>query len=91
MKDNFFTSMLSEGGKISHKRFIAVLFSLFAVWAGIYIVTHYKEFALTVFGYTLISIGVLTGVTTLPQIVSLIRGTPPPKDEEPKKDETKTP
>lgn len=82
MKENFFTSMLSEGGKVSHKRFISVLFSIFEVWAGIYIVTHYEKYALTAFGYILISIGVLTGVTTVPQIVGLFRGTPT-KDEPP--------
>lgn len=86
MKDNFFNSMVSEGGKISHKRVISVAFAVFAIWAGIYIVTHYKEYALTVFGYTLISIGILTGVATLPQIVSLIRGGSAQKEDEPKKD-----
>lgn len=74
MKENFITSMLSEGGKISHKRFISVAFAIFAIWAGVYIVRNYKEYALAVFGYVLISIGVLTGVTTVPQIVSLFRG-----------------
>jgi len=88
MKDNFFNSMLSEGGKISHKRFIAVTFAIFAIWAGIYIVVHYKEYALTVFGYVLISIGILTGVTTVPQIVSLFRGTANTKQEENKENKT---
>ncbi len=84
MKENFFNSMVSEGGKISHKRVISVAFALLVIWAGWYIVTHYKEYALTAFGYLLISIGVLTGVATIPQIVSLFRGTPPPKDDETK-------
>lgn len=83
MKENWFNSMFMEGTKISHKRFISVLFAIFAVWAGVYIVIHYKDYALTVFGYTLISIGILTGVTTVPQIVSLFKGTPPPKEEPP--------
>lgn len=83
MKENFFTSMVSEGGKISHKRVISVLFSIFEVWAGVYIVTHYEKYALTAFGYILISIGILTGVTTVPQVVALFRGTPAPKDDTP--------
>jgi len=28
----------------------------------------------------------MAGVTTIPQIVSLVRGTPAPKEDEPKKD-----
>lgn len=81
MADNFFKSMLSEGGKISSKRFLSLLFSAFAVWAGSYSVVNYKEYALTIFGYTLIIIGLLTGVATLAQIISLVKGTPPPKED----------
>ena len=81
MSDNFFKSMLSEGGKISSKRFLSLMFSVFSIWAGGYSVINYKEYALTIFGYTLILIGLLTGVATLAQIISLVKGTPPPKED----------
>jgi len=90
VKENWFNSMFMEGSKISSKRVVAIVFSAFAVWAGIYIVKNYEKYALTVFGYTLICIGVLLGVATVAQIVSLVRGTPPPPDET-KKDEAPKP
>lgn len=74
MKDNFFTSMFGEGGRISSKRVIAFMYACFSIWAGVYIVTHYQQWALTVFGYTLIFLGLLLGLYTLPQVVSLIKG-----------------
>lgn len=77
--------MLSEGGKVSHKRFISLLFSVVASAIGIYITVRHEDHATTVLGYFLVAVGVMTGVTTIPQIVSLLRGTPPPP-EQPKED-----
>lgn len=81
--------MFSSKGDISSKRIISFMFSIFAIWAGVYIVIHYKEYALTVFGYTLIIIGLLTGIFTLPEILSIIRpnnNITQPKEDEPKKE-----
>jgi len=84
MKDNFITSMLSEGGKISHKRFISVLCTLIvgflAVWATIKHAQHIPD----IMHSFLIFIAVMSGVATVAQIVSLVNRTPEPKEEEKK-------
>lgn len=89
MKEGFITSMLSEGGKISHKRVIAVGISVVLAWVIVYatlracVATERKA----IIDATMIFILVMTGVATLPQLISLVRGTPPPKEDEPKKDQ----
>jgi hypothetical protein len=86
MKDNFINSMLGEGGKISHKRFISVVFALCGCWAYWFIVSKYKEFAVPCFNSVLLFIAVMSGVATVPQIVQLIKGIPTPT--EPQKQNT---
>ena len=88
MKENFWTSMVMEGGKISHKRVIAVFISAIMGWGIIYAlvkaVTDNGRYNLLI--ATGIFVLIMAGVTTIPQIVSLVRGTPAPKEDEPKKD-----
>lgn len=90
MKENWFNSMLMEGGKISHKRVISVACAAVLVWGITYAVVKALNDTgrYNIIVATMVFILVMAGVTTIPQIVGLIRGTPPPKDEptEPKKD-----
>ncbi len=69
----FIKSIISSKGEMSSKRIIALLFSCFAIWAGIYIVINYEEQAITVFGYSLLFIGTVLGVYTLPDIIDGIK------------------
>lgn len=88
MKENFFASMVMEGGKISHKRVISVGIAVVLAWSIIYSILKANGASdrIAIIHATMIFIGVMSGVATVAQIVSLVRGTPPPKD-----DETKTP
>lgn len=81
MKENFFTSMVMEGGKISHKRVISVFMTIAALFMIGYATLHYKEYIVHIFDWTLVFILVMSGVATVAQVVSLIKGTPEPKDE----------
>lgn len=83
MKDNFFNSMFSEGGKISHKRWISVLIASVLAWVIVYssmkAINASERYSIIV--ATMVFIGVLTGVTTIPQIIALFRGGGIPKDD----------
>lgn len=94
MNDNFFTNMLSEGGKISHKRWISVSIAAVLAWAICYAITHAPTAPdrKNVIDATMLFVCVMSGVATIAQIVSLVKGTPAPKDEvvEPKNEPTIT-
>jgi hypothetical protein len=81
MKDNFINSMLGEGGKISHKRFISVLLSLAVTFVLIWATVKYKELITGMYNSALIFISVMSGVATVGQIVALVKGTPETKQE----------
>lgn len=83
MKENFFTSMMTEGGKISHKRVISVCVAAVLCWAVVFAMlkASVAPERQTLVNAIMIFILVMSGVATVPQIVSLIRGTPPAKDE----------
>lgn len=81
MKENFLTSMLMEGGKISHKRVISVAVALCLCFTIIWIVVKFQDKALDVLHSSMLFILVMSGVATVAQIVSLVKGTPQPKDE----------
>lgn len=83
MKDNFFTSMLSEGGKISHKRVIAVTAALVLSFMAVYATFHYKEFVVHIFDWLVAFVLIMSGVATLPQLVALIRGGAMPVEKSP--------
>jgi len=79
---NFITNMLSEGGKISHKRFISVLISLAVTFVLIWATVKYKELITGMYNSALIFISVMSGVSTASQIISLVRGNGNNKVEE---------
>jgi hypothetical protein len=89
MVENFFTSMLSEGGKISHKRFISVLATFVVCIIATFVAFKYDKYSLDIIHSFLIFVAVMSGVATVAQIVSLVKGTP--IIEAPKDDKTKQP
>jgi hypothetical protein len=74
MKDNFFTSMFSEGGKISHKRWISVTIAGVLAWAIMYVVIESPDLRALMVKSTMIFILLMSGVATVPQILRLIKG-----------------
>jgi len=82
MKENFITSMLSEGGKISHKRFISVICTLVVCFLATFSTLKHSHFIPDILHSFLIFIAVMSGVATVAQIVSLVNRTPEPKEEE---------
>ena len=78
---NFFQSMLSEGGPISHKRWISVTISAAIFFTIIWIVVKYKDLTLDALHSSMIFVAVMSGVATVAQIVSLVKGTPPPNED----------
>jgi len=83
MKDNFFNSMFSEGGKISHKRWIAVLIASVMAWCITYSTMKANNASerYSIIVASMVFVLVLTGVTTIPQIIALFRGGNIPKDD----------
>lgn len=82
MKENIFTSMLTEGGKISHKRWISVSIGAVLAWAICYAAVKASNATerKAVIDATMLFILVMSGVATLPQLISLIRGNAAPKE-----------
>jgi hypothetical protein len=80
MKNNFLVDMLSEGGKVSHKRWISVTTSAALTFAIIWTIVKFPQYITDTLHATMIFISVMSGVATVAQIVSLVKGTPA-KDE----------
>jgi len=80
MKENFLNSMFSEGGKISHKRWISVTIASVLGWCIIYALTKAgaANDRYAIITATMIFVIAMSGVATVAQIISLIRGTPLP-------------
>jgi hypothetical protein len=76
MKENFFTSMVSEGGKISSKRWISVTTAAVICFGGVYGIVNYPQYYSNTMYALMIFVSVVSGVATVAQIVSLIKGTP---------------
>lgn len=83
MKENFLTSMLMEGGKISHKRWIAVTVAAILCWGIIYGIRNASgdKGREAIINSTMIFVLVMSGVATIAQVVSIFTRTPPAKDE----------
>lgn len=78
--------MLMEGGKISHKRWISVTTAAVLLWGIIYaLVTAANDAGrYNILIATGIFILIMSGVATVAQIASIFKGTPPPKEDDPK-------
>jgi len=83
---SFLESMLSEGGKISHKRVISFMIAVVLAWAIVYAMLRASTAPerKTIIDGIMIFLLLVMGVTTVPQIISLIKGTPLQKEEDPK-------
>ena len=68
------SSMFMEGGKISHKRVISVLFGLVGAFVAVYSVLKYKEFTLDIYHTTLIFVLIMSGVATVAQLAGIWKG-----------------
>jgi len=86
----FINSMLSEGGKISHKRVISVMCTATVCFMATWATVKYPEHITHISDNFLIFIAVMSGVATVAQIVTLVRGNPPAKDEGDTTDKQKT-
>ena len=78
--------MLSEGGKISQKRFISVIVSLVITAGSAWMIYKYPNLATGTLNSLLIFVCVMSGVATVAQIVALVRGVPvqePQKENNP--------
>lgn len=84
MKENFLNSMLSEGGKVSHKRFISVLCTFVVCFICMWCALKYPQYITDTIHSLLIFIGIMSGVATVAQVASILTRTPMPKDDEPK-------
>jgi hypothetical protein len=86
MKDNFFNSMMSEGGKISHKRWISVTIAAVLTWVIVYATLRATDASerLSIIWATMAFILIMAGVTTVPQIIGLWKGTPVKEDDDTK-------
>jgi hypothetical protein len=74
MNENFFTSMFSEGGKISHKRVISFLWALAAIFVVTYITLNYKEYITETMKWLFVCVLLMSGVATVGQIIQLWKG-----------------
>lgn len=83
MKENFFTSMFSEKGKISHKRWISVTTGAVLCWIIVFsaVMAKTADERKAIIVATMTFILIMSGVATVPQIISFWRGAPAPKDE----------
>jgi hypothetical protein len=88
MKDNFVNSMLGEGGKISHKRFMSVLLAFVASAISLWYSYKVPDKIPVILTPILVFICVMSGVATVAQIISLVKGTPPPKEDKPNSETT---
>jgi hypothetical protein len=76
MKENFFNSMFSEGGKISHKRWISVTVAGILCWCIVFATVMAKtaDERKSLIVATMVFILLMSGVATVPQILRLVKG-----------------
>jgi hypothetical protein len=86
MKENFFTSMLMDGGKISHKRWISVTVGAVLCWAIWYAMVHATtdDSRKEVIHAVMLFILIMSGVATVAQIANIVKGNQTPPIEPPK-------
>ena len=72
----FIKSMLSEGGSISHKRWISVTVSAVICFTMVWGVIKYPNYLPDILHSGMIFVAVMSGVATVAQIISLVNRTP---------------
>lgn len=86
MGDNFFKSMFSEGGKVSHKRVISIMVTIVICLGSSWTIYKYPTLISDTLHWLLVFVLLMSGVATVAQIMSIWKGTPLPKDDNEKKD-----
>ncbi len=88
MKENFLTSMFMEGGKVSHKRWISVSIAAILGWSIIYAIVSANNDGgrYNIIVATMVFILIMSGVATVAQIASIIKGTPDKAQDAPKEE-----
>ena len=82
MSENFFTSMLSDTGKISSKRWISITTGAVLLWIIVYSTLKAVNASerLSIIVATMCFIALMAGVATMPQLISLWKGGNPHGD-----------
>jgi ribosome-associated toxin RatA of RatAB toxin-antitoxin module len=73
---NFFQSLISEQGAMSSKRWISVTSAAALVFAIVWTIVKYPQYIPDTIHSTMLFILVMSGVATIAQITSIIKGTP---------------
>lgn len=88
--ESFLGKMMSENGMPSSKRWAAAITTATLQWVIVYstLKANNASERIAIIWATILFIITLLGIATFPQIVSLIKGTPAPKEDviEPKKE-----
>ena len=82
MADNFLKSMLSEGGRISHKRVISIMVSLVICLGSAWTIYKHPTLISDTLHWLLVFVLLMSGVATVAQIMNIWKGTPLPKEED---------
>jgi len=90
MADNFFKSMFSEGGKISHKRVISIMVSLVICAGSAWTIYKHPTLISDTLHWLLVFVLLMSGVATIAQIMNIWKGTPlpPSNSQTPPEDDT---
>ncbi len=70
----FFKDMLSEGGKISHKRWISVTVAAAICYGILYVIHHYKDLISSTLNSAMIFVAIMSGVATVAQVAAILKG-----------------
>ena len=90
---NFFQSLVTEGTPVSHKRWISVTISAIIGYGILLTIVKYEKQVEPVLRDAMIFVTLMSGVATIPQIASIIKGGSGgdgPKSEEKTTIESKT-
>lgn len=92
----FIENMLSEGGKISHKRFISVTVALSILYGVLVVIHKYPDLIGEILWDAMIFVIIMSGVATVAQVASIVKGASSaisskiPDEEKPKEENTKS-
>ena len=77
----FIRDLLSEGSPISSKRWIALTISAVICYGSIVVIHKYPNLIAETLKSLMVFVAVMSGVATVAQVLSILKGTPMPKDE----------
>jgi hypothetical protein len=77
---NFLTSMLSEKGDVSHKRWISVTTSAAICFTIVWTVIKWPLLITDILHSSMIFVAVMSGVATVANVITLFKGGPVPAE-----------